>query len=698
MIELLEEQRESWGTRGGFVLAAVGSAVGLGNLWRFPYELYDHGGGAFLIPYIIAVFVIGVPMLILEFSLGHFTQRAAPDAFAHSHKRLEFVGWWSILLGFVIVTFYTVILAYCFSFLWFSIEGIISGGELPWAGEGLEGVENAKSFFNDTYLGKIEEPVPYFGNIEGPPLGAIRWNIFWPLVISWVVMYLCIFKGVKQVGKIVWLTVPLPWLMLLVLTVRGLTLEGSIEGLAYYLNPDWSKLSEANTWRFAFGQAFFSLSLAFGGVMITYASFLHRKSDLNNNAAIIALSDFGTSFIAGLAVFATLGGMAFVTQQAGHPVAVENVAEGGPSLAFIAFPYALAQLPYSAWFSFVFFFALVTLGIDSAFSITESVLAAVVDKTGWRRSIMLPIISLVGIGVGIVFVTKGGINWLSIVSDFIDGTWGIAFLGLLECLVLGWLWRIDLLRRHANERSDWRLGRWWNYLIRIFIPIILGSLFFWSLFDDLTREGGFLFDSNKNLITANCVGLSVMILVPIAAVLISFARGRNDTEQHNKTKILFQIKGRSSGAVALFLAIASAVIVIIVFRLTMLGRNEKLLLWMSLPPALIAVIVSNYLLDRYNDSTIQASWFARWAGILAIMDIGGFNALFLIYFTSSKEMIKAVHPSQGQLTVVSYVILSVVFLLIIFGLGWCFYRALSMAGKDTEIQYPDGAGEEGQQG
>ena len=144
MPELLEEQRESWGTRGAFILAAVGSAVGLGNLWRFPYELYDHGGGAFLIPYIIAVFVIGVPMLILEFSLGHFTQRAAPDAFACSHRRLEFVGWWGIFLGFVIVTFYTVILAYCFSFLCFSVQGILTGGELPWAGEGLQGVENAK--------------------------------------------------------------------------------------------------------------------------------------------------------------------------------------------------------------------------------------------------------------------------------------------------------------------------------------------------------------------------------------------------------------------------------------------------------------------------------------------------------------------------------------------------------------------------
>jgi NSS family neurotransmitter:Na+ symporter len=507
MAELLEEQRESWGTRGGFILAAVGSAVGLGNLWRFPYELYDHGGGAFLIPYVIAVFVIGVPMLIMEFSLGHLTQRAAPYAFGRGNRRFEFVGWWSVLLGFVIVSFYTVILAYCFSFLWFSIKGIVAGGELPWAGEGLAGVEKAKDFFNNTYLRRT----------EGLGLGAVQWHILWPLVITWVVMYFCIFRGIRLVGKIVWWTVPLPWLMLLVLTVRGLTLEGSIEGLAYYLNPDWSELGKATTWRFAFGQAFFSLSLAFGGVMITYASFLHRKSDLNNNAAIIAIADFGTSFVAGLAVFATLGGMAFVTRAAGHPVGVENVAEGGPALAFVAFPYALAQLPYSAYFSFIFFFALVTLGIDSAFSLTESMLAAVVDKTGWRRSIVLPLITVVGIAVGVVYVTQGGLNWLGVIGDVVDGTWGIAFLGLLECVVLGWLWRIDSLRRHANERSDWRLGKWWNYLIRIFIPIVLSSLFVWSLFDDLTQEGGFLRDETGGWILADCVGLSVIVRMVAAA-------------------------------------------------------------------------------------------------------------------------------------------------------------------------------------
>jgi len=687
MAELLEEQRESWDTRGGFILAAVGSAVGLGNLWRFPYELYDHGGGAFLIPYVIAVFVIGVPMLILEFSLGHFTQRAAPDAFARSHRRLEFVGWWSIILGFVIITFYTVILAYCFSFLWFSFKGIVTGGALPWAGEGLEGVKNAESFFNDTYLGKI----------EGPALGKIRWNIFLPLIVTWIAMYFCIFRGVKLVGKIVWLTVPLPWLMLLILTVRGLTLDGAIEGLAYYLNPNWSELAKASTWRFAFGQAFFSLSLAFGGVMITYSSFLHRKSDLNNNAAIIGLADFCTSFIAGLAVFATLGGMAFVTRQAGHPVAVQNVAEGGPALAFVAFPYALAQLPYSAWFSFIFFFALVTLGIDSAFSITESVLAAIIDKTGWRRSIILPVVTVIGAAIAIIYITEGGLNWLGVIGDFIDGTWGIAFLGLLECIVIGWLWRVDILRRHANDRSDWRLGKWWEYLVRIFIPLILGSLFFWSLFDDLTREEGLLRTPDGHWILPNCVGLSVMAIVPITAVIISSLKGRRDREQLDQPEARLEVKGQSGGIAALVLAGVSAILIVVLLRWAIHERYEKAILWISLFPALAAVLLGHYLLNKYNRSTSQASWFARWAGMIAIMDVGGFIALSLIYSTRSAGPIaEPVHAPQHELSTISYIILGAVFLLIICGFGWCFYRALSAAGKDTGIQHPDEVGDEQQ--
>ncbi|MBA7478713.1 hypothetical protein ES707_14141 [subsurface metagenome] len=677
MAELLEEQRESWGTRGGFILAAVGSAVGLGNLWGFPYKLYSYGGGAFLIPYIVALLAVGIPLMILEFSLGHFTQRAAPDAFKSGHRGFEVVGWWGIILGFVIVTYYTVILAYCFSFLYFSVQGILAGGQLPWAGEGLEGVEKAKSFFNDTYLGKI----------EAPALGNIRWNIFWPLVVTWLAMYLCIFKGVRLVGRIVWLTVPLPWLMLLILAVRGLTLEGSMQGLAYYLDPVWSELAKPVTWRYAFGQVFFSLSLAFG-VMITYASFLHRKSDINNNAAIISLADFGTSFVAGLAVFATLGGMAFVTQQAGNPVAVENVAEAGPSLAFVAFPYALAQLPYSAYFSFVFFFALVTLGIDSAFSITESVLASIVDKTGWRRSIVLPVMSAVGLIFGLIYITRGGLNWLETIDGFVNGTRGIALLGMLECMVLGWLWRIGVLRRHANSRSDWKLGKWWDYMIRLVIPILLGTLFFWQLFDDINNESGFLRTPQGEWILENCVGVGVLVLAPVIAIVFSLVKGRRDAEIAPHEERVLETRARLGGVIALALALIPAVLYIASFNIATLSLVKNIVLWALLIGGVISIVLSNRIVEKCNTSTTQASWLARWAGVLATMDVSVFIAAVLFQLTRTVK-IREVVPIRNKLSGVSYVILAVVFLIIVGGLGWCFYRALAVANLSAEIQRPD---------
>ncbi|MFC1677540.1 sodium-dependent transporter [Planctomycetota bacterium] len=680
MAQLLEEQRESWGSRGGFILAAVGSAVGLGNLWGFPYKIYDNGGAAFLIPYIFAMFVVGVPVLILEFSMGHFTQRAAPEAFKRGHKRLEFVGWWGIVLGFVIVTFYPVILAYCFSFLWHSLVGIFNGGSLPWAGEGIEGVQKAKQFFYDEFL----------GSTSGYSLGKIRPNIVLTLAIAWTAMYFCIFRGVKLVGKIVWLTVPLPWLMLLVLTVNGLMLPGSIKGLAYYLNPDFSELAKPSTWQHAFSQAFFSLSLAFG-VMITYASFLHRKSDINNNAAIIGLADFATSFVAGLAIFATLGGMVFVTTQAGNPVTVEQVVDGGPGLAFVAFPYALAQLPGSAWWSFVFFFTLVTLGIDSAFSITESVLAALVDKTGWKRKIVLPVMSLVGLTIGLVFVTQGGLNWLGVVADAIYGTWGIGFVGLIECAVIGWLWRIDNLRRHANDRSDWKLGKWWNYLIRIVIPMLLGTIFIWSLFDDMTKTQRALIDDQGQWVLPNCVGLAIMILAPIVAIILSCVRGPRDKDNQPSERL--QVQGTGAGVAAFLLAVVSTSIIVIVFRYALQGRNNNTLLWFSLPPAVIAIIISNYLLDKHNNSVTRPSWFARWAGMIATIDVSGFLALLLIFSTSQQTVQDTVPVTRDQLSQISYVILSIVFLLIVGGFGWCFYKALAAAGKVEETQSPNELGD-----
>ena len=672
-MELLEEQRETWGTRGGFVLAAVGSAVGLGNLWGFPYKLYSYGGGAFLIPYIIAMFCIGIPLLILEFSLGHFTQRAAPDAFRRANKRLEFIGWWGIILGFVIITYYPTILAYCFSYMGDSFASIFTGKPLPWAGEGVEGVQNASKYFFDDYL------------TGGSYIGPFRSEILWMLTLAWVLMYFCIFRGVNLVGKIVWLTVPLPWIMLLILAVRGLTLEGCMKGLAFYLDPDWTQLAKPTTWRFAFGQVFFSLSLAFG-VMLTYASFLHRKSDINNNAAIIGIADFATSFIGGIAIFATIGGMAHITAQAGQPIPVSEVVDGGPGLAFVAFPYALAQLPAPAWWSLIFFFMLVTLGIDSAFSITESVLAGIVDKTGWRRSIVLPVMSVIGIGTGLMYITIDGLTFLGTVDGFVNGTWGIAFIGLLECVALGWFSRLDVLRDHANERSDWKLGRWWNALIRIMIPIVLGTLFFWSLYDNVQqyKAGEFLRDPDGKWLVNDCVGMGIMAAACVLAVTMSLIRSpHHKTEKSIMPQRIENSTSRSSGIVGCILSLAALGLFVIA-----LMNEQAILLYSSIGLAAVALVLCHVLLERFDNGDTRPSGFARTGGVLSIVSIS-LSVLLILVDMSNKVAAKGskTQIEHGEhLSGTSYTILGVVFVLIVVGLGACFWKALAAASQNEPEQ------------
>jgi len=678
-VEIREEVRENWGSRTGFVLAAVGSAVGLGNLWGFPYKLYSYGGGAFLIPYIIAMFLIGIPLMILEFSVGHMTQRAAPDAFRQSNRHFEFIGWWGVLLGFVIITYYPVILAYCFNFLWYSLVGIFKhGGNLPWAGEGMAGVQQAKDFFFNNYLN-------FNGSFE---LGKIQWHIVVTLAISWAAMYLCICKGVKMVSKVVWITVPLPLVMLAILAIRGLTLPGAGQGIGYYLNPDWSLLAEPTTWRWAFGQVFFSMSLAFG-VMITYASFLHRKSDINNNATIIGLADFGTSFICGIAVFATLGGMAYAAQAAGNPIPVSEVVDKGPGLAFVAFPYALAQLPYSAWFSFIFFLTLVTLGVDSAFSITETILASIVDKTGWKRSNVLIIMSIIGFSAGLIFCTNGGLSWLDLADGVINGTWGIALLGLLECLVLGWLYRIRLLRIHANERSDWKIGVWWDILIRVIIPVVLSALFIWSLFDDVSKTGGLLHKVDGSWDGPGCIGLAIAIIIPVISVFISYKKHikrKSDlppSEPHGK------ILGREFGKKALWTSLFGIILIVITFIKTVLLKQEVLtgnisVIHGKLVPALcllsfiicfVIMLLSGRKVFRAETGKSRPSFWLRSSAAVGTFGTGSSAGLVLAYVTL--KHVQRAGERHIDLSGTSFIILAVVGLLVVGGLGWCFIRALN---------------------
>ncbi len=702
---LLEEQRENWGSRAGFVLAAIGSAVGLGNLWGFPYKVHANGGGAFLIPYTLAMLLIGIPLLILEFSLGHMTQRAAPDAFRGINRRSEPVGWWGIILGFVIITYYPVILAWCGSFLVECVKSIFTGGELPWAGKGNEGVKNAVNFFDNTYL-QSWTPADAEKGVPAWSFGRLVTPITISLGVMWLSMYLCIFRGLKLVSKVVLWTVPLPWIMLMILTVRGLTLPGAAEGLNFYLHPDWSRLAEPDTWRWAFGQMFFSMSLAFG-VMITYASFLHRKSDINNNATIIGLADFGTSFIAGIAIFATVGAMAYATAKAGNPVGVEKVIAGGPDLAFKAFPYALAQLPYSAWFGAVFFIALLTLGIDSAFSITESVLASLVDKTGWSRNKTLVGMTLVGFGCGLVYCTRGGMSWLGAIDDFINSTWGgIALLGLLECVVIGWGYRIGRLREHANERSDWKIGVWWEWLIRYVAPIIISMLFVWSLITKLASSGGFIYTADDKLDVPVLVGLIIAVAAPILSVLLSLVHspGADRYAQHVEQKHL----GRGLGGFGLAMFGISLVLIIYGFRITLLalkysnadlpchiaGKFNIPVAWVPMGVALLAAIFAAAVGSLVvhiceKKGKWRPSKLARLSAGLGVMAVGSAMGIMLCMFIDvNKSMFERGKTEYHieHLSTVSCVVLGVMLAILVVGLAWCFYRAIRAAATEGKVE------------
>lgn len=485
-----------WQRRSSFILAAIGSAVGLGNVWRFPYICYQNGGGAFLIPYFVALFTTGIPLMILEFGLGHMMQGSAPKSFCQVKKRAEWVGWWAIMVGFFITTYYAVIMSWCFSYLVHSLK-------LSWG-------DSAETFFKEGFLHLSSGP----GSV-----GGIRWPILLGLLLTWIFIYLCISKGTRSVGKVVLITVPLPVMLLAILVVRGITLPGAIEGLRFYLTPNFSALKDPKVWLAAYSQIFFSLSLGFG-VLIAYASYLPRKSDIVNNAFITSLANCGTSFFAGFAVFSTLGYLALATNKG-----VGDVVSGaeGLGLAFVTYPTVIRLLPFAASiFGILFFLMLLTLGIDSAFSLVEAAVAGGMDRWGLNRRRANLLFCSVAFLLGIIFTTKGGLHWLDIVDHFLNN-FGLVPVCLAECLVIGYLFGPLKLRSYANKNSDFSIRGWWDILIRFVSPLILLGLLGKVVWEKIRIPYG---EGNYPNWALGVGGWGVVGLVLVLAIIFMFIKRR----------------------------------------------------------------------------------------------------------------------------------------------------------------------------
>ncbi len=446
------KKREAFGSRNVFILSAIGSAVGLGNIWRFPYVAYEGGGGAFLIPYLCALLTAGIPLLFFDYAIGHRFRGSAPLAFRRMSRAAEPLGWWQVLICVVIATYYAVIIAWAAMYTWFSAQ-------ITW-GEG-----NEKDYFFSDFLqmGDLENGV----SLDFVPQVGI------PLIGVWLVVIVIMALGVKRgIGLANMILMPLLTLMFATLVVQALFLPGAMDGLNAFFTPNWAALADPGVWASAYGHIFFSLSVAFG-IMVTYSSYLKRKTDLTGSGLVVGFANSGFEILAGIGVFAALGFMA----QAQN-TDVSGVASSGIGLAFIAFPTIVSQATGGSIFGVLFFGALVFAGITSLISVLEVVVAALQDKLGWSRvrttlTVAIPV-ALASIAF---FSTTTALQVLDTTDAFINA-FGIMAVALVAVILVAWILRkLPVLREHLNKRSSFRLGRLWMVLVGALAPIVLGYLF-----------------------------------------------------------------------------------------------------------------------------------------------------------------------------------------------------------------------------
>ncbi len=441
--------RGAFAGRSAFILAAIGSAVGLGNIWRFPYVAYSNGGGAFILPYVIALVCAGIPLLLLDYAVGHRWRGSAPLSFRRLHRLTEPLGWWQVLICVIIGVYYALILAWAVRYLVFSFTK-------AWGSD-------PGTFFMESFTHAVPADQAYLGFDFVPGIAI-------PLVLVWVAVIGCLALGVqKGIAGSSMLFIPLLVVMFIILVGISLTLPGATSGLDALFTPKWSALADSSVWVAAFGQIFFSLSVGFG-IMVTYASYMKKTADMTGSGLVVGFANSAFELLCGIGVFAALG---FMAQAADKPVS--EVASSGIGLAFIAFPTIINEAPLGVLIGVLFFGSLVFAGFTSLISIVEVIVAAVEDKFGTGR---VASTLLVGIPMALVsallFPTTTGLNLLDVTDAFVNN-FGIVGAAMVAALTLtAGFTALPTLRRHLNKSGSFKLGRGWQLLVGALAPVILG--------------------------------------------------------------------------------------------------------------------------------------------------------------------------------------------------------------------------------
>ncbi|MBC8203961.1 sodium-dependent transporter [bacterium] len=401
-------EREHWGSRTGFILAAAGSAIGLGNIWKFPFITGMYGGAAFVLAYLICIALVGFPVMLIEFAIGRRTQRNPVGAFKALAPGTPWfmVGGLGVVAVFVILSYYSVVAGWTLGYIFAAISG---------------------AFHN---LAEPSQAKDYFENFGADPFKTIICHLFFMALVSFVVIK-GVKKGIEKWSKIL---MPLLLVILVVLMIRGLTLPGAEDGVNFLVKPDFSKLN-GNTILVALGHAFFTLSLGMGA-MITYGSYLSRKENLLSSAVIIVFLDTFIALMAGIAIF---------TAVFAHGLAPD----GGPALIFHVLPTVFPHIPGGYFFGILFFLLLFIAAITSGISLLEVVIAYFTDEKGWSRKTAVIVFGGLVFLVGVPSALSTGplADWKIFFGmtffdfmDYMSFKYMLPLGGFLMCIFVGYYW------------------------------------------------------------------------------------------------------------------------------------------------------------------------------------------------------------------------------------------------------------------
>ncbi|XP_074650330.1 sodium- and chloride-dependent glycine transporter 1-like isoform X2 [Tubulanus polymorphus] len=511
-------ERAGWSGKLEFLLSCISYAVGLGNIWRFPYLCYKNGGGAFLFPYLIFLFLCGMPLFCLEVSYGQFASLSPISSWKFS-PLFKGVGYGMVIISGIVCIYYNVIITWTLYYLYSSMTSVLpwSTCDNPWntdrcalrkAPPAVNGT-NATSFFNET-SGNYEYST-VVGNLTGAlanatnatmhlkrtspseefwerhvlqitegidDMGNLRWQLLICLALAWVAVFLCLFKGVKSSGKVVYVTATFPYLVLTILLVRGVTLPGAIDGIKFYLIPDFEKLKNFEVWGDAAMQIFYSIGAGWGA-LITMASYNKFHHDCHRDAIIVPLLNSGTSVFAGFVIFSIIGFMAHETGSS-----IDDVVRQGPGLIFVVYPEAVAKLPISPLWAVLFFLMVFSVGLGSQFGMFETMTSAFIDEfpeqLRGKKTMIVAIVCAVEFCLGIPCIMQGGIYVLQ-VMDWYSSTFTLMIISFIECIIICWVYGINRFFGDIELMLGRRPFFWWKIVWCYITPLIIVFVFFTSI-------------------------------------------------------------------------------------------------------------------------------------------------------------------------------------------------------------------------